>query len=88
MKTYMYRASNLKSIITFLASISDNFWRPLKSVVSCDLFIFGRELASPTLGCSIEISRDIGQCSSTLSVGLAYAVSPTNTNFRRLSMKT
>ena len=38
--------------------------------------------ASLTLGCSIEISRDIRECSSTLDVGLARAVSSTNTNFR------
>ena len=40
--------------------------------------------ASPTLGCSIEISRDIyiREYGSTLYVGLARAVSPTNTNFR------
>ena len=49
MKIYLYRASNLKSTITFLAS--------------CDLFI-------------------IRQCGSTLYVGLARAVPPTNTNFR------
>ena len=42
MKTYLYRASNLKSTITFLASVvmaEDTYWRPLKTVVSCDLFI-------------------------------------------------
>ena len=40
--------------------------------------------ASPILGCSIEISRDIyiREYGSTLYVGLARAVSPTNTNFR------
>ena len=32
--------------------------------------------------CSIEISHDIRECGSTLYVGLARAVSPTNTNFR------
>ena len=39
---------------------------------------------SPTLGCSIEISCDIyiREYDSTLYVGLARAVSPTNTNFR------
>ena len=39
MKTYLCRASNLKSTITLLSSVS---WRksvPLKSIVSCDLFI-------------------------------------------------
>ena len=65
MKTYLYRASNLKvyyhfSGLTFIAEV--NFWRPLKTVVSCDLFI-----------------REYG---STFYVGLARAVSPTNTNFR------
>ena len=30
--------------------------------------------ASPTLGCSIEISRDIGECGSTLYVGLSRIV--------------
>ena len=29
---------------------------------------------SPTLGCSIEISRDIGECGSTLYVGLSGIV--------------
>ena len=38
--------------------------------------------ASPTLGSSIEISRDISECGSTLYVGLARAVPPANTNFR------
>ena len=38
--------------------------------------------ASPTLGCSIKILRDIREYGSTLYVGLARAVSPTNTNFR------
>ena len=37
--------------------------------------------ASPTLEGSIEISRD-REYGSTLYVGLASAVSPTNTNFR------
>ena len=36
MKTYLYRAFNLKSTITFLAFVS---WRPSKTIVSCDLFI-------------------------------------------------
>ena len=40
MKTYLYRASNLKSTITFLGFIEEvNFWRPPKTVVSCNLFI-------------------------------------------------
>ena len=38
--------------------------------------------ASPTLECSIEILRDIREYGSTLYVGLARALSPTNTNFR------
>ena len=42
MKTYLYRASNLKSTITFLASVLVTFWRPLKTIVSCDLFIIIR----------------------------------------------
>ena len=42
MKTYLYRASNLKSYhhfsgLSFIAEV--NFWRPLKTVVSCDFFI-------------------------------------------------
>ena len=46
MKTYLYRASNLKSIIDFsgfcfMAEIS--FWQLLKTVVSCDLFIIRSE---------------------------------------------
>ena len=42
MKTYLYRASNLKSTITFLglSFIAEvNFWHTLKIVVFCDLFI-------------------------------------------------
>ena len=41
MKTYLYRASNLNlpslSGLSFIAEV--NFWRPYKTVVSCDLFI-------------------------------------------------
>ena len=41
MKTYPYRASNLKSTITFLALVhsGSQFWHPPKTIVSCDLFI-------------------------------------------------
>ena len=69
MKTYLYRASNLKSTIeiyhhfsglSFIAEV--NFWRPPKTIIFCDKFI-----------------REYG---STLYVGLVRAVSPTNTNFR------
>ena len=65
MKTYLYRASNLKSTITFWPHFHSRsqFLAPVKTVVSCDLFI-------------------IRECGSTLYVGLARAVSPTNTNFR------
>ena len=49
-------------------------------------YIYWASEASPTLGCSIEISRDIyiyiREYGSTLYVELARAVSPTNTNFR------
>ena len=38
METYLYRATNLKSTMTFLAA-EVNFWRPCKTVVSCDKFI-------------------------------------------------
>ena len=65
MKTYLYRSSNLKSTITFLALVPQRksiSGCPPKTVDSCDLFILIRE------------------CS--LYVGLARAVSPTNTNFR------
>ena len=58
MKTYLYRASNLKSTITFLALVNFivvvNFWRPPKTVISCDLFIiiiinfFGRVFSEYT----------------------------------------
>ena len=43
MKTYLYRASNLKSMyyhfsgLCFIVEV--NFWRPPKTVDSCDLFI-------------------------------------------------
>ena len=57
MKTYLY---NLKSTITFLASVSKRksiFRRPLKTVVSCNLFI-------------------MSECGSTLYVGLAHTAPP------------
>ena len=61
MKTYLYKASNLKSSNTFQASfISEiNFWRPpppppQETVVSCDLFVIVRV------------------CGSTLYLGLAH----------------
>ena len=39
MKTYLYRASNLKTTITGLSFIMEvNFWCPPKTVVFCDLF--------------------------------------------------
>ena len=37
MKTYLYRASNLKSTVSFITEV--NLWHPLKTVASCDLFI-------------------------------------------------
>ena len=42
MKTYLYRASNLKvyhhfSGLSFIAEV--NFWRPLKTVVFCCCFL-------------------------------------------------
>ena len=37
MKTYLHRASNLKSTITFMAEVS--FWRQLENAVSCDVHI-------------------------------------------------
>ena len=58
-----YRLHQVKGL--FLAEV--NFWRPGKTVNSCDLFIL------------IIIIREYG---STLYVGLARDVSPTNTNFR------
>ena len=40
MKIYQYRASNLKSTIIWPPFHSgSHFWHPLKTVVSCDLFI-------------------------------------------------
>ena len=41
MKTYLYRTSNLKSTINFLPLFHSgrHFWRPPKTVDSCDLFI-------------------------------------------------
>ena len=72
MKTYPYRASNLKSIaITFLASVSwqklVSFWRPLKTIVSCDLS-----------GNAVVLSL----------VGLQHVVPPTNTKFKPLHLPT
>ena len=60
MKTYLYRASNLKSTITFLA------------------FVLYRKSIS---GARHSCDKFIRECGSTLYVGLAHAVSPTNTNF-------
>ena len=41
MKTYLYRASNMKSHhfsgLSFKSEVS--FWRPLKTFISCDIFI-------------------------------------------------
>ena len=71
MKTYLYRASNLKSTITFLILCFIavvNFWHPPKTFISCDLFII--------------------ECGSTLYVGLAHAVPPTNTKFKPLLLPT
>ena len=41
MKTYLYRASNLKSTIIFWPQFhsGSQFWHPPKAVVSCELFI-------------------------------------------------
>ena len=41
MKTYLYRASNLKSTVRFLASFhsGSQFLAPAKTVITCDLFI-------------------------------------------------
>ena len=66
MKTYLYRASNLKSTITFLASVS---WR--KSISGARRFMR-----------FIHLMIIIRECSSTLYVGLAHTAPPTNTNFR------
>ena len=37
MKTYLYRASNLKFGLSFIAEV--NLWCPPKTILSCDLFI-------------------------------------------------
>ena len=66
MKTSLYRASNLKSIITFLAlfhSRSQFSGAREKNVDFYNLFI-------------------IRECGTTLYVWLARTVPPTNTNFR------
>ena len=63
MKTYLYRASNLKSTITFLAFVSQ--WKSISGTRQNRRFL-----------------RFIREYGSTLYVGLARAVSPTNTNFR------
>ena len=39
MKTYLYRASNLKSTITFCFIAEVNFWITQKTIVSCKFFI-------------------------------------------------
>ena len=69
MNIWLYRASNLKSTIIFWPLIlsGSQFLAPVKTFNSCDLFII------------IIIIREYG---STLYVGLARAVSPTNTNFQ------
>ena len=69
MKTYVYRASNVYhhfSGLCFIVKV--NFWRPTKTIVSCDKYITG--------------------CGSTLYVGLAHAVPPTNTKFKQLILPT
>ena len=66
MKTYLYRASILESTIT----------------VSGLCFIAEVNFWCPpktVVSCDLFIIRE---CGSTLYVGLARAVSPTNTNFR------
>ena len=67
MKTYLYRASTLKSTITFsgFSFIAEvNFWRPPKTVVSC------------------ENSSESAVALSIIYVRSARVVPPTNTNFR------
>ena len=68
METNLYRASNLKSTITFLALVSER--KSISGTLEKPSFLaflparaseqgnWASE-ASPTLGCSIEISRDI-----------------------------
>ena len=60
METYLYRASNLKSTITFLAFFrsGSQFLAPAKNRRLLQVIDNWASEASPTLGCSIEISRD------------------------------
>ena len=44
MKIYLYRASNLKSSLSFMVEVS--FWRPLKNIASCDLFVIVKTRAN------------------------------------------
>ena len=68
MKTYLYRASNLKTTFTLLLGfmVEVNLWHPLTTVFSCNLFIIIRE------------------CGRILYLGLQHAVPPTNTKFKLL----
>ena len=65
MKILLYRASNLKSTITFLASVS-----------------LRKSISGAHQKPSILAIYSYRECGSTLYVGLACAVPPTNTNFR------
>ena len=66
MKTYLCRASNFKSTITFLALVLTR-----KSI-----------LVPAKKNCFLRLFINIREYGSTLYVGLARAISPTNTNFR------
>ena len=48
----------------------------------CMCSFIGRAKQAPHLGYLIEILHDIREYGSTLYVGLACVISPTNTNFR------
>ena len=50
MKIYLYRASTLKYTVTFwtLFIAEVNFWRPPKTIISCDKFIREARTAPPT----------------------------------------
>ena len=60
--------------MVFLLLVSVIFWRPLTFITP-----HAQRERGKVIGCGVHIIREYG---STLYVGLARAVSPTNTNFR------
>ena len=78
MKTYLYRALNLKVTITFPTFIAEvNFWCPPKTVDSCDLFIL-----IIIIIIIIFFRRVFSECTETIATSLTQLV----TNFLRFGL--